>query len=184
MLWADEKQLLEMPCLVSFPAPWAIGANTELLCTRQLLQPTDDPLIFTPGTSTTDCWTPSCEVSHSSSYGLFDTNATKGTIRFFNVTPTGRIINRFSRDVETIDSSLNGGLRTVIVYVASLIGAVVSVICTSLGIALQEAGLNLIQAVVTAIVPWFLIPAAAISYLYYRYSLLYVSSASRYWLIC
>jgi hypothetical protein len=72
------------------------------------------------------------------------------TIRFFNTTPTGRIINRFSRgeliyplfssaasaelerahssyvDVETIDSSLSGALRTVMVYFASLVAAIVS----------------------------------------------------------
>ncbi|WWC92185.1 uncharacterized protein L201_007139 [Kwoniella dendrophila CBS 6074] len=77
----------------------------------------------------------------------------RSTVRFFNVTPVGRIINRFSRDVETIDSSLNGALRTVIIYVASLIGAIV---------------------VVAAIVPWFLVPAAVISYLYYQYSVVYL----------
>lgn len=58
-------------------------------------------------------------------------------------------------DVETIDSSLNSGLRTVIVYVASLIGAI---------------------ATVAVIVPWFLLPAAIISWLYLQYSILYVSS--------
>lgn len=77
----------------------------------------------------------------------------KGTIRFFNITPTGRIINRFSRDVETIDGSLSSSLRTVVAYGASLIGAVV---------------------VVGVIVPWFLLPAAIISWLYYRYSVKYL----------
>ncbi|WVW80972.1 hypothetical protein I302_102963 [Kwoniella bestiolae CBS 10118] len=77
----------------------------------------------------------------------------RSTVRFFNTTPVGRIINRFSRDVETIDTSLNGALRTVIIYVASLIGAIV---------------------VVAAIVPWFLVPAAVISYLYYQYSVVYL----------
>nr|XP_019008083.1 ATP-binding cassette transporter [Kwoniella pini CBS 10737]OCF46864.1 ATP-binding cassette transporter [Kwoniella pini CBS 10737] len=77
----------------------------------------------------------------------------RSTVRFFSVTPVGRIINRFSRDVETIDSSLNGALRTVIIYIASLIGAIV---------------------VVAAIVPWFLLPAAIISYLYYQYSIVYL----------
>lgn len=81
----------------------------------------------------------------------------KGTIRFFNVTPVGRILNRFSRDIETIDTSLNSGLRTVIVYVASLFGAI---------------------AVVAAIVPWFLLPAALISWMYLQYSVLYVSVTS------
>ncbi|KAK8850432.1 hypothetical protein IAR55_004350 [Kwoniella newhampshirensis] len=77
----------------------------------------------------------------------------RATVRFFNVTPVGRIINRFSKDIEVIDSTLNGSLRTVIVYFASLIGAVV---------------------VVAVIIPWFLVPAAIISYLYYKYSVLYL----------
>jgi hypothetical protein len=57
-------------------------------------------------------------------------------------------------DIETIDSSLNSGLRTVIIYVANLFGAL---------------------AVVAVIVPWFLLPAAIISWLYLQYSILYVS---------
>ncbi|OWZ59696.1 ATP-binding cassette transporter [Cryptococcus neoformans c45] len=77
----------------------------------------------------------------------------RATVRFFSVTPLGRIINRFSRDVEVIDSSLNGALRTVLIYVASLIAAI---------------------GVVAFIVPWFLVPAAVISYLYYQYSVLYL----------
>ena len=77
----------------------------------------------------------------------------RATVRFFNVTPVGRIINRFSKDIETIDGSLNGSLRTVLAYSSALIGAI---------------------AVVAVIVPWFLIPAAIISYLYYRYTVLYL----------
>lgn len=77
----------------------------------------------------------------------------KSTVRFFDTTPLGRIINRFSKDIETIDGSLNSSLMTVIVYVANLFVAV---------------------AVVATIVPWFLVPAAIISYLYYQYTLLYL----------
>lgn len=77
----------------------------------------------------------------------------RSTVRFFDTTPLGRIINRFSKDIETIDGSLNGSLMTVLVYIANLIVAV---------------------GVVAAIVPWFLLPAAIISYLYYRYTLLYL----------
>ncbi|WVR08508.1 hypothetical protein IAU60_005563 [Kwoniella sp. DSM 27419] len=83
---------------------------------------------------------------------LLDT-VMRATVRFFNVTPLGRIINRFAKDVETIDSSLNGALRTVIIYVANLIGAIF---------------------IVATIVPWFLVPAAIISFLYYQYSVVYL----------
>ncbi len=57
------------------------------------------------------------------------------------------------QDIETIDSSLSGALQTVLTYVAMLIGAVV---------------------IVAFIVPWFLLPAAIISYLYWRYSVSYL----------
>lgn len=77
----------------------------------------------------------------------------RSTVRFFDTTPLGRIINRFSKDIETIDGSLNGSLMTVIIYVANLFVAI---------------------GVVAVIVPWFLVPAAIISYMYYRYTLLYL----------
>lgn len=101
------------------------------------------------------------------------------TIRFFNTTPLGRILSacfcvlikvpvfpfmdfmetntdaadRFSKDIETIDTRLSGSLRTVAVYGAALL--------VRLG-------------VVAYIVPSFLIPAAFMSYLYYSYALLYL----------
>lgn len=49
-----------------------------------------------------------------------------GSIRFFNTTPVGRIINRFSKDVETIDMRLNSSSRTVITFTASLVFTIVS----------------------------------------------------------
>ncbi|KAK4688623.1 hypothetical protein P7C73_g1481, partial [Tremellales sp. Uapishka_1] len=59
------------------------------------------------------------------------------------------------QDIETIDTSLNGSLRTTIIYIASLISAI---------------------GLVAVIVPWFLVPAAIISYLYYSYSILYLKT--------
>lgn len=49
-----------------------------------------------------------------------------GTIRFFNTTPVGRIINRFSKDIETIDMRLNSSSRTVITFTAMLVFTIVS----------------------------------------------------------
>ncbi|ORY29629.1 putative ATP-binding cassette transporter protein YOR1 [Naematelia encephala] len=77
----------------------------------------------------------------------------RATIRYFNITPLGRIINRFTRDIETIDGSLNQSIQVVVAYMANLISAIV---------------------VVAAIVPWFLVPAAIISYIYWHYSVLYL----------
>ncbi|CAK9786601.1 putative ATP-binding cassette transporter protein YOR1 [Cutaneotrichosporon oleaginosum] len=76
-----------------------------------------------------------------------------GTIRFFNTTPVGRIINRFSKDVETIDMRLNSSSRTVITFTASLVFTI---------------------GMIAYIIPQFLIPAAFISALYYYYTVLYL----------
>ncbi|GMK54458.1 hypothetical protein CspeluHIS016_0110440 [Cutaneotrichosporon spelunceum] len=76
-----------------------------------------------------------------------------GTIRFFNTTPVGRIINRFSKDIETIDTRLNSSSRTVITFTTSLL--------FTLGM-------------IAYIVPQFLAPAAVISSFYYYYTVLYL----------
>lgn len=78
----------------------------------------------------------------------------RSTVRFADTTPSGRIINRFSKDLETIDGSLIGSLRQVLVQVASLIGAII---------------------LVTAILPWFLLPAGFISYAFYALSVRYLN---------
>lgn len=75
------------------------------------------------------------------------------TIRFFNTTPLGRILNRFSKDIQSVDNSMNSILRTVVTMVAGLISKIL---------------------IVGYIIPWFLIPAALISYIYYRYALIYL----------
>lgn len=51
----------------------------------------------------------------------------RATPRWFDTTPTGRIVNRFSRDQETIDGQLSGSLRVVATWTAALIGAIIMV---------------------------------------------------------
>lgn len=63
------------------------------------------------------------------------------------------IVNRFSRDQETIDGSLTQSLRVVASYGLTLVGAIF---------------------LVATIVPPFLIPAAFISYAYWRLSVAYI----------
>lgn len=46
------------------------------------------------------------------------------TSRFLDRTPSGRILNRFARDIETLDTSLQGNLRQITSYMISLIGSV------------------------------------------------------------
>lgn len=46
----------------------------------------------------------------------------RSTPRWFDTTPAGRIVNRFSRDQETIDGALAQSLRVVATWSAALIG--------------------------------------------------------------
>lgn len=78
------------------------------------------------------------------------------TVRFYDTTPLGRLINRFSRDVETIDNSLSGTIRMVLANVAVLIGAL---------------------AFVVVILPGFLLPAAVISYGFYALTVRYLNTS-------
>lgn len=77
----------------------------------------------------------------------------RSTIRFFNTTPMGRILNRCTKDIETVDGSLASSLSTVMVFTGSLIAA---------------------TGMVVYVVPWFAIPAIGIMALYYSYAVLYL----------
>ncbi|CDZ98657.1 multidrug resistance-associated abc transporter [Phaffia rhodozyma] len=77
----------------------------------------------------------------------------RSTTRWFDTTPSGRIVNRFSRDQETIDTQLAQSLRVVASYSLSLVGALF---------------------LVASIVPPFLLPAAFLSYAYWRLSVAYI----------
>ncbi|KIM25383.1 hypothetical protein M408DRAFT_210000 [Serendipita vermifera MAFF 305830] len=77
------------------------------------------------------------------------------TMRWHDVTPTGRILNRLSRDMEVLDSSLSGSLRAVMFRLATFFASIVTV---------------------AYVFPLFLIPASIISYLYARISKGYISA--------
>ncbi|CAE6458080.1 unnamed protein product, partial [Rhizoctonia solani] len=77
-------------------------------------------------------------------------------IRYFDVTPAGRILNRFGRDVQTVDSSLSSSLRNCSHWLATFFAGLFTV---------------------SVILPPFLIPAAIIAWLYYLIALSYVRTA-------
>ncbi|KAG8835961.1 hypothetical protein FRC17_010930 [Serendipita sp. 399] len=79
----------------------------------------------------------------------------RATFRFHDTTPTGRILNRLSRDMEVIDSSVSDSLRAVIFRVSTFIASMV---------------------VVAYIFPLFLIPATIISYFYVHISKGYINA--------
>ncbi|KAG8947770.1 hypothetical protein FRC03_000926 [Tulasnella sp. 419] len=76
-------------------------------------------------------------------------------IYFFNTTPTGRILNRLSRDIEIVDSPLSSSLRSVGVHIASLVVSLVTIVW---------------------LLPYFTIPAIVIAYVYYRLSYGFISA--------
>ncbi|KAM5535675.1 hypothetical protein V8D89_010662 [Ganoderma adspersum] len=79
-------------------------------------------------------------------------NVVHATMRWYDVTPQGRIINRFSKDIDTIDSSLSQTLQQITQSVAALMVAMFTIV---------------------AIFPSFFIPAAVLAFFYLRIAMMY-----------
>ncbi|KAJ7479990.1 hypothetical protein B0H11DRAFT_2173507 [Mycena galericulata] len=79
----------------------------------------------------------------------------RATFRFHDTTPQGRMLNRFGKDIETIDSSLASSLQQVN---SSLAGFFASIL------------------VVTVVFPLFLFPASFIGYFYYTFAIGYLNT--------
>jgi ABC-type multidrug transport system fused ATPase/permease subunit len=107
-----------------------------------------------------DMCTPASDPSNVSSLGvvLFKkllTSLSEGTFRFFDTTPTGRILNRFGKDFDTVDGMLPFMIHHVTTSVASFLGAVITV---------------------TLVVPWFLPVGALLAYCYVQLSIGYLAT--------
>ena len=77
------------------------------------------------------------------------------TMRWMDTTPSGRIMNRFSKDIETVDSSLASSLQAVNTSMASFLASILTI---------------------AYIFPVFLIPAAALGAVYYSLAIGYLNT--------
>jgi len=79
----------------------------------------------------------------------------RATMRWHDSTPTGRMLNRFSKDIETVDASLGSSLQAVNSSMATFFASVVTVIFFS---------------------PLFIFPAVIIGYVYYKLGVGYLNT--------
>ncbi|TCD65581.1 hypothetical protein EIP91_002465 [Steccherinum ochraceum] len=80
----------------------------------------------------------------------------RATMRWHDVTPQGRMLNRFSKDVETIDTSLVGTFQAVNSSLAALFAAVVTII---------------------VVFPLFIIPATIIGFFYWHIAIGFMNTS-------
>ena len=75
---------------------------------------------------------------------------------FFETTPLGRIMNRFSKDIDTIDNTLGDAMRMLVATMASILGAVI---------------------LIAIVLPWFLIAVGVVGIAYVWSAIFYRASA-------
>ncbi|CBQ67860.1 related to multidrug resistance protein [Sporisorium reilianum SRZ2] len=76
--------------------------------------------------------------------------------RFFDQTPTGRILNRFTKDVETVDDTLSGNVRSLVMFATAALFAVLNIAWT-----------------IPAVTPLLVL----VAYAYYRTATSYIAAA-------
>ncbi|KAI9463347.1 ABC transporter [Lactarius psammicola] len=98
-------------------------------------------------------------IVYSASRRMHDNAITRvmlSPMSFFETTPVGRIMNRFSKDIDTIDNMLADSFRTLVHTISCMIAAVV---------------------LISILLPWFLIAAAVVFMLYAMAFTFYRASA-------
>jgi ABC-type multidrug transport system fused ATPase/permease subunit len=77
------------------------------------------------------------------------------TMRWHDTTPAGRMLNRFSSDISTIDQSLASSVQTFNNSLANFLSSII---------------------IVVVIFPFFIFPATAIGYVYYHFAVGYIDT--------